>query len=250
MAGELAAAGLAPLVAPLLAAEPTNDDFPTDRYDHVIFVSEHAVSYANRSFQTTQGALKGIAPMARWYAIGPSTEATLSAALGANPIEVVVPEPARSEGLVEHPHLQNIAGARVLIVAGAAGRPLLPDTLRSRGATVRSWLVYRRIELAPSAAARAGAAAADAAVASSGQGLELLTRLWFGDGAQGESSKRRQVPVCVPSPRVYNLALKLGWQKPVNCDGASAAAVLAGLTGQGLWPPQGQESDKKETTDQ
>jgi len=245
MAEELGNAGLQTLVAPLVAAQPTGQEFPADRYRHVIFVSEHAVSYANRAFQASNRQLVSIAPLVRWYAVGPATEAALLAALAgtATDPEVVVPEPARSEGLLEHPDLQTIAGHRVLIVAGVAGRALLPDTLRARGAHVQSWLVYRRSELAPdaafwaSAAAGENAEAADVLVASSGQGLELLTRLWFARSSKEGSAPARQVPVCVPSPRVYNLALKLGWQKPVNCAGASARAVLAGLAEQGIWAP-------------
>ncbi len=249
MAEELARAGLQAVVVPLVAAEPTQQDFPADRYRHVIFVSEHAVSHAQAVFQASNRPLASIAPAAQWYAIGPATEATLLAALAASAAEasapvVVVPEPARSEGLLEHSDLQAIAGHKVLIVAGVAGRALLPDTLRLRGASVESWLVYRRTELAPPAASLDTAAGVDVVVASSGQGLELLTRLWFEGDRKRESPAERQVPVCVPSPRVYNLALKLGWQKPVNCPGASAKAVLAGLAEQGLWAP-GRQADKK-----
>ncbi len=243
MAGELAAVGMRPLVAPLLTAQPTQDVFPAKGYDHVIFVSEHAVIHANAVFEPLKGGLVGIAPEARWYAIGPATDAALAAAFAqttAQAPETVVPEPARSEGLLDSKYLQHVAGDEVLIVAGVAGRSLLADTLQARGATVRSWLVYRRVEQLPTLASWPNADAVDALVASSGQGLELLTRQWLASAGAPSSRSRSgglEVPVCVPSPRVFELATKLGWLKPVNCPGASAQATIAGLSQQGLWPP-------------
>ena len=84
MAGELAAAGLQSRVAPLLAAQPTGEPFPTNRYDHVIFVSEHAVTHANKAYLAANNALAGLAPQARWYAVGPATDAALVRVFAAN----------------------------------------------------------------------------------------------------------------------------------------------------------------------
>lgn len=244
MAGELAAAGMQPVVAPLLAAEPTDSEFPGKGYDHVIFVSEHAVTHANEAFRRLNGALAGIAPEARWYAVGPATDAALAVAFAVSRApapNIIVPEPARSEGLLDNQHLQDVAGAKVLIVAGEAGRSLLADTLEARGATVSSWLVYRRVEQLPPVGSWPDAGTVDVAIASSGQGLELLTRQWLAAAAADASLGRGSsggldVPVCVPSPRVFELATKLGWLKPVNCRGASAQAAIAGLSEHGLWP--------------
>lgn len=264
MAGELARAGMQPLVVPLLVAHATNEPFPADRYKHVIFVSEHAVSFAKAAFEAQNARLLSLAPAAQWYAIGPATETALAAALDGseqNPSkamskatgpQITVPEPARSEGLLEQ-YLHNIAGETVLIVAGVAGRALLPDTLGARGAIVKSWLVYRRTEQPPEPSTWAAARNADVVVASSGQGLELLTRYWSDgddklatDSPAGDKSsdlrtpgtwrdRSLDVPVCVPSPRVHELAKKLGWLKPVNCPGASARATITGLLNDGLW---------------
>ena len=242
MAAELAAEGIEPLVAPLLAAEPTGARFPAGDYDHVIFVSEHAVGFANLAFQSGRGLLAEIAPEARWYAIGPATDSALAKVFAANdpnpgvrqPVpSVIVPEPARSEGLLLNQHLQHIAGDEVLIVAGVAGRALLADTLLARGALVNTWLTYRRVEQFPAAGTWPDCGAVDVLIASSGQGVELLTRQWLVAGGGVD------VPLCVPSPRVFELALKLGWLNPVNCPGASAQATIAGLAQQGLWPASG-----------
>lgn len=244
MAGELAAVGLVPIVAPLLAAESTQASFPANRYDHVIFVSEHAVMHANLAFLAADATLVEIAPKAQWYAIGPATDAALATAFAgrstnhaeaiANPM-VIVPEPARSEGLLDDERLQSIAGETVLIVAGEAGRALLADTLQARGAAVTTWTVYRRLVQPPPAGCWPMHNEVDLLVASSGQGLEILTRQWLASGEDSGGTDCFDLPVCVPSPRVFELATKLGWRKPVNCPGASASAVIAGLSQQGLW---------------
>jgi len=51
---------------------------------------------------------------------------------------------ADSEGLLAAPSLAAMTGKRVLIVRGEGGRPLLGDTLSTRGAEVRYAEVYRR----------------------------------------------------------------------------------------------------------
>lgn len=213
------------------------DERPEDCFDHVIFVSEHAVQHG-------VAAVQKLAAGARWYAIGPATEAALTAVIrqyragdfAAESIKVRVPQPARSEGLLAEQHLQMLNHQRVLLVAGEDGRELIADTLRNRGALVTNWLTYRREALPATTLAHALSEnederqmqTVDACVASSGQGLELLTRQWLNAGGGAD------LPVCVPSPRVATLALELGWQTPVLCDGASAQATIAGLEEAGL----------------
>ena len=215
-------------VAPLIDIQATHAAPPTGQFEHVIFLSEHAVSWA---FE--QGV--SVAERAQWYAIGPATEAAFAgicADLNAtreaqiSPPQVFVPEQARSEGLLQAPALQASAlqGQKVLLVAGEDGRELIASTLVERGADVSTWLVYRRVATDNSLAQIVQQAPSpDLCVASSGFGLELLTRLWFDAGGGAE------VPVCVPSPRIAAMAKQLGWTFPVLCSGASAEATLRGL---------------------
>jgi len=238
MAREFSAAGVDSYVCPLLLVEPTHQPLPDDCFDKVIFVSEHAVSY---SLGKPDELLNALAEEAQWYAIGPSTGAAVAAAVeatvkatGLRAPAICVPEEARSEGLLEDLGLQSQAlvnGPSVLIVAGEGGRALIADTLRTRGASVHSWLVYRRVPVSTDKLVETlgdSGCEFDVCVASSGSGLELLASAWFAAGGGAE------VPVCVPSPRILELATALGWRKPVLCDGASAQATLAGLVEAGL----------------
>jgi len=228
MAQELAGAGVDSFVCPLFAPQPTHHPRPGDCFDKVIFVSEHAVSHAVAHPGELADAL---AEGARWYAIGPATAAALRSHFSS---DLRVPELARSEGLLEEPGLQPEAlqsGQRVLLIAGEDGRPLIADTLRERGGLVHSWLVYRRVPVSIDKiieTLRDTGSKLDLCVASSGAGLELLAKAWFASGGGAE------VPVCVPSPRILELAKALGWHAPVLCDGASAQATLRGLVEAGL----------------
>lgn len=244
MAQELAEAGLSSFVCPLINAVATNQPFPETTgaatgncFNHVIFVSEHAVQHG-------LAAVRQIGSGAQWYAIGPATGMALRAAMrrhrASQAEQVNIPEPARSEGLLADQRLQLVKGRQVLLVAGEDGRELLADALHERGAVVTSWLPYRRAALPVNTLAQAFAAggtgataqqqlaAIDGCVASSGQGLELLTHQWLQAGGSVD------LPVCVPSPRVAAMARALGWQQPVLCSGASAQATVAGLRDLGL----------------
>ncbi len=258
MAEVLRAAGLDCLVCPLIAVSPTDQPLPGDCFQHVIFVSEHAV-------QRGRAAVERIAAGAQWYAVGPATGAALAKLMAelsrSEAANVQMPADPRSEGLLREPGLQTVEGACVLLVAGEGGRELIAETLRARGARVTSWLVYRRIELDLRRASTdlngvwknesgdepADEPAIDVCVASSGAGLELLTRSWFGHNNGSGWGIGRQVPVCVPSPRIAQMATAMGWQAPVLCNGASAEATLEGLVNAGLMPrPCSDENDQIE----
>ena len=240
MAQALAEAGIDSFVCPLFVPQPTHHPQPDDCFDKVIFVSEHAVSYA---VAKSDELLNALAAGAEWYAIGPATAAAVRSHFSP---DLRVPELARSEGMLEEPGLQAQAlqnGQRVLLVAGEGGRALIADTLRARGGLVHSWLVYRRVPVSIDEIIETlgdTGREVDVCVASSGSGLELLASAWFATGGGAE------VPVCVPSPRILELAKALGWQAPVLCDGASAQATLRGLVEAGLLDANLPDSDESE----
>lgn len=62
-------------------------------------------------------------------------------------IQTIVPEQARTEGLLALPELQNVQNKTLVIMKGYGGRELLLDTLKSRGAKVQEWEVYKRQRL-------------------------------------------------------------------------------------------------------
>lgn len=108
--------------------------------DIVIFVSANAVRH---------GASMLAACQADFAAIGRAT----ATALADMNLDVAI-DPGigfTSEALLEHESLADVQGKHILIVRGEAGRPLLGDTLRQRGAVVDYLAVYRRSPSAPSA---------------------------------------------------------------------------------------------------
>lgn len=77
-------------------------------------------------------------------AVGETTATALQRWTGRR---VIVPQDQRSEGLLALPELQEVAGNRVVIVRGNAGRELIKQGLSQRGALVRYVQSYRRLPL-------------------------------------------------------------------------------------------------------
>lgn len=159
-------------------------------------------------------------------AIGPATAKALQQA-GIK--QVVCPtDDHSSEGLLSLPVLESVINKRIMIVTGAAGRSLLPDTLRSQGAEVIMAVVYER----------------------SRPSIDMLTYIerWRREGlgmivctsrdnllhlyamTPAECQKWiRTVPIVVISARLQHLAAQLGFRQILLAKGASDAAILAEL---------------------
>jgi uroporphyrinogen-III synthase len=118
---------------------------------------------------------------------------------------------ADSEALLALPALQQVEGARVLIVRGAGGRELLGETLAARGASVAYAECYRRAR--PAAPPPAGTL--DAVCASSSEALENLVALLGRERLRG-------VPVFVPHERIARRARELGLERAVLAGPADA----------------------------
>lgn len=132
---------------------------------------------------------------------------------------IIAPEDgADSEALLALPALQQVAGARVLILRGAGGRELLGETLVARGAQVNVLECYRRVRPA-SAAAPAGTL--DAVCANSGETLENLAALLG-------LARLRDTVLFVPHERVARLARDMGFAA-VEVAGPGDAQMLARL---------------------
>ena len=184
-----------------------------DSYELAVFVSPTAVQ-------------KVMARVGRWPA------RLQAAAIGAGSKRelerhgvhgVLAPEQgADSEALLGLPGLQSMQGKRVVIFRGGAGRPLLGDALRTRGAQVEYADCYRRV-LARSdpAPLLARWQQVHAVTISSSEGLDNFITLV---GA----AKVAEKPLFVAHDRVAAHAREHGAQEVV-VSGAADAAVLERL---------------------
>ena len=102
-----------------------------DKPDFVIFVSRNAVEYGIEYADNGKVA-----------AIGPATARAIEKA--GRIVDIRSTAGYDSEHLLAEPPLLDVAGKRVRILRGSAGRELLADELRSRGAKVDYLSVYER----------------------------------------------------------------------------------------------------------
>jgi len=177
-----------------------------------IFTSANAVRHARR--------LDPGAWPARLYAVGAATAAAL-AELGCSAL--IPPRTFSGEGLLEHRSLQQVAGQRFLVVTGADGLGHIVDGLQARGAAVEVAEVYRRVAL-PHAPAQLEALLrpSQAILLTSGEALAQLWRL-TPVPLQPELLGKR---LAVPSARVVEQALALGFEPPLLPEQVSDAAFV------------------------
>jgi uroporphyrinogen III methyltransferase / synthase len=138
--------------APAIRIEPLDSDLPpVSGYDLVCVTSPNGAELLLDRLRDAR-ELAGVTVAA----IGPGT----TRALRTRGIEPdVVPERAVAEGLVEA--LRDHVFDRVLIARAEAGRDVLPDALRERGAHVDVAALYRTVPEPLDDGTRSAAAAAD-----------------------------------------------------------------------------------------
>ena len=211
-------AGFESRICSLLAVEcceipPLSAETP----DIVFFMSVHAV-------RCGLGHVRDLLAAARCFAVGGAT----ADALGAKSIEARVPEADEStEGLLGLAELSELSEARVLIVRGEGGREKLAVELEARGAQVECLDVYRRVPNRPGMmdlqeVLQGGLQEVDTVVIASGDGVRALAEVAAKD-------HRGKLNLVVPSKRVADVALELGFATPSISDGASDEAVISCL---------------------
>lgn len=126
-----------PLITTAAVTLKTQDLQHLQQADIVIFVSVSAVSCLQQQCENLQ--ISG-----QLFAVGQTTASALQRWLSC---DVIVPEDQRSEGLLQLPQLQNVAGKQVVVVRGNAGRELIKQGLTARGASVRYVQSYKRVPL-------------------------------------------------------------------------------------------------------
>lgn len=118
-------------IAPLDELDVRTAAEALDEPDFVIFVSRNAVEYGIRYVASGKVA-----------AIGPATAKAIEAA--GHIVDIQSSDGYDSEHLLAEPALQDVTGKCVRIIRGSAGREMLADELRSRGAKVDYLSVYER----------------------------------------------------------------------------------------------------------
>ena len=191
----------------IVASGAAAPDFAS--YDILLFVSRNAVDHG-------LDLARGLAFPAtmQFGVIGSATRAALLERIGDPGERLIQSEPYNSEALLEAPALQQVAGKRILILRGQAGRNLLGDELGARGARVDYCEVYRRElpERDPAAFARlVSAAFPTLVVLTSNEGMHNLFELV--DAAEAE--RLRAIPWLLISERMRESALKLGHNAPI-----------------------------------
>ncbi|MEM1401722.1 MAG: uroporphyrinogen-III synthase [Pseudomonadota bacterium] len=222
--------GLDPVHLPMLAIDPIDPLGPTDRqhvldldlYQHLIFISANA---ARVGLSVIDDFWPQYPVGQRCWAVGESTAQVLES------VGLSVSRPSKdmsSEGLLALEGLQSVAGDRVLIVRGEGGRELLADSLAQRGAQVDALRCYRRSPVQHDASywqQRLESNERAVLLASSGEGVELLSRLL----QPHENTKLAGHTLFVPTDRVRALAQDLGWRDIQCAANASDAAMLSSV---------------------
>lgn len=207
-----AAGGIA-IECPALSIEPTDKNWLSSlpdlhQVDKAIFISANAVEFCFTTLTQTQHLWPNTIQV---IAVGQATAMTLKQ----HQIQVdFIPQIADSEHLLELEALQRIQDETILLFKGEEGRPLIADTLISRGANVFPLSVYKRVR--PKANSEQLHSlwrnkAVDIILFTSQQAMNNLFLL-FGED---KHAWLRSIPCIVISERLAKEAILLGMQSIV-----------------------------------
>ena len=185
----------------------------------LIFISANAVNFALKAIDGKIAQLKE----AKIAAIGQAT----AKELGFSGLQVdLLPQTGfDSEAILAMPELQTVNGQDILIVRGQGGREELANVLRSRGANVNYWEVYKRvipqldcskvIELLLNNQL-------DLIIITSFEALQNLIVML---GAN-HNKKLLNIPLVVVSSRISRLAAELGFTRIAVANSPSDQAII------------------------
>ena len=205
----------------ILATPPNNFAQVIEHCDIVIFISLNAVCFGLQALPTHT-----IPNGVKVAAVGKATARRLTES--GITVDIVPPQAADSEALLEQPELQQVAGSRILIVRGNGGRELLADTLKQRGARVNYAEVYKRnypkSDIPPTLIGQWKDQIQVVTVTS----IDLLNNLITLLGEHGRPLLL-QTPLLVISRRMRERALALGFQTVILSEGAHDQAIIDAL---------------------
>ena len=152
----------------------------------------------------------------QFFSVGSSTANILINA----GLTVVVPQEARSEGLLNLSQLKSVENQNIIIMKGFGGRELLRDTLEARGANVAEWEVYKRIKMPhPVFTQDWHASQIRCIIATSGEVIQAAFEYF-------DVSWLKSVSWIVVSQRTADIATKLGiTQLSISQDASDQALI-------------------------
>lgn len=223
------AAGGRPILFPVLEILDTEDVRPLhalidrlDEFDLAIFISPNAVNKAMNLIKARRGKLPERLKIA---AVG---RGSLKELKNFGIAEALVPESRfDSEGLLELPEFQNVAGKKIVVFRGDGGREVLGDTLVARGAQLEYAECYRRVKPGADAGALLHLWARgelNAATVTSGESLHNLFDMVGKLGQQW----LKKTPLFAPHERIAQIARELGLER-VIVTASGDEGVVAGL---------------------
>jgi len=191
-----------------------------DRFDKVIVISRPA---AQQGLSYLENYWPQFPLHLQWFAIGRSTAAEMAEFL-IQPKHTELTE--NSEALLALQELNTVKGERCLIIKGQGGRTLLFDALTQRGANVTLLNVYSRQRVSyPHQQLTHWLESQQINVILSGSG-ETVHHL----GYYLPQHQRSHYSLIVPSQRVADQAIALGFQRVINANGANHNAMLSALS--------------------
>ncbi|SFN82124.1 uroporphyrinogen-III synthase [Formivibrio citricus] len=218
--------GAIPVLLPLLEIAPPLDTAPLqqalqnlDNYDLAVFVSPSALEKVFEHLPCPWPAGLPVAVM------GPGSAAR-ARELG---IPAVIQPTGQfdSAGLLTEPALQDLAGKRVVLFRGESGREELPQTLRTRGASVDCIGAYRRLPpiFDETRLVAELAAGCDGIVVSSSEAAQHLFRL-AGDKTRQQLQSQLYF---APHTRIVETLRGLG-ASSVRLTAAGDAGIMASVS--------------------
>lgn len=199
--------------------EATNPNLKLSNFQWLIFTSANAVNFA---LAANNGKITRLRST-QIAAIGKATAKALESA-GFQP--VLLPEQGHdSEALLALPQMQNVNNQSILITRGQGGREALADGLRSRGAKVDYWEVYKRIMPDVDCSGLIGIleqGLLDVIVITSGEALQNLVVML----GKNYKDHLALIPLVVISERISRLAAELGFKRIAVAERPSDTAIL------------------------
>lgn len=191
--------------------------------DWLVFTSTNAVDFAIKAFGGKMPALRKF----KIAAVGQATAKALQQSGWS--VDCVPATEFNSEGLLAEPLLQDVAGQTCTIVRGVGGREKLAESLRSRGAEVRYWEVYRRLQPVVNNGELLGYLARrqlDAVTITSIEALQNLLAMLDGDSVV----LLRSILLVAMSERIGQAAEDFGFKQIAVSRQPTDAAILETLT--------------------